>query len=82
MCRRQDEYKWRGTPRLMQQTVGKWRKRFLARRVDGMLDEPRPGVPRTVNDAQVEEVVRLTLETKPRDATHWEYPGHGSPLYP
>lgn len=54
-----------------QQTVGKWRTRFLARRVDGLLDEPRPGVPRTVSDAQVEEVVRLTLETKPRDATHW-----------
>jgi transposase len=57
--------------RVTKQTVGKWRRRFLARRVDGLLDEPRPGVPRTVSDAQVEEVVRLTLETKPRDATHW-----------
>src|SRR5215468_8312543 len=57
--------------RLTKQTVGKWRTRFLARRGDGLLDEPRPGVPRTVSDAQVEEVVRLTLETKPRDATHW-----------
>jgi len=57
--------------RVTQQTVGKWRTRFVARRVDGLLDEPRPGVPRTVSDAQVEEVVRLTLETKPRDATHW-----------
>ena len=55
----------------MKQTVGKWRTRFLARRVDGLLDEPRPGVPRTVTDAKVEEVVRLTLETKPREATHW-----------
>jgi len=57
--------------RLMKQTVGKWRTRFLARRLDGLLDEPGPGVPRTVSDAQVEEVVRLTLETKPREATHW-----------
>jgi transposase len=57
--------------RLTKQTVGKWRMRFLGRRADGLLDEPRPGVPRTVSDAQVEEMVRLTLETKPRDATHW-----------
>lgn len=57
--------------RLTKQTVGKWRTRFLTARVDGLLDEPRPGVPRTIDDAQVEDVVRLTLETKPRDATHW-----------
>jgi transposase len=53
------------------QTVGKWRARFVARRLDGLLDEPRPGAPRQVSDAQVEDVVTLTLETMPRDATHW-----------
>jgi transposase len=52
-------------------TVGKWRKRFLAERLDGLFDEPRPGVPRTVLDAKVEEVVTTTLESKPRGATHW-----------
>jgi transposase len=57
--------------RLTKQTVGKWRNRFLAKRLDGLLDDPRPGAPRTVSDAQVEDVVTLTLETKPRDATHW-----------
>ncbi len=54
-----------------QQTVGKWRQRFLERRLDGLLDEPRPGTPRKVSDAEVERVVRLTLERKPADATHW-----------
>jgi len=53
------------------QTVGKWRQRFLERRLDGLLDEPRPGAPRQVGDAQVERVVRLTLESIPADATHW-----------
>jgi transposase len=53
------------------QTVGKWRARFVARRLEGLLDEPRPGAPRQVRDAQVEEVVTLTLETMPRDATQW-----------
>jgi len=43
----------------------------VAKRVDGLLDEPRPGAPRTITDAQVERVVTLTLETAPRDATHW-----------
>ena len=61
--------------RLTKQTVGKWRRRVLAKRVDGLLDEPRPGTPRTVSDAAVEDVVRLTLETKPRDATHWSTRG-------
>jgi transposase len=61
--------------RVTKQTVGKWRRRFLAKRVDGLLDEPRPGAPRTVTDARVEEVVRLTLESKPRDATHWSTRG-------
>ena len=52
-------------------TVGKWRRRFLERRLDGLLDEPRPGAPRKINDAEVERVITLTLESKPRDATHW-----------
>jgi transposase len=53
------------------QTVGKWRGRFIARRLDGLLDEPRPGVPRTITDAHVERVLTATLESTPRDATHW-----------
>jgi transposase len=57
--------------RVAKQTVGKWRQRFIERRLDGLLDEPRPGAPRQVADAQVERVVRLTLETIPTDATHW-----------
>src|SRR5881227_116287 len=52
-------------------TVRKWRSRFLARRLDGLGDEPRPGVPRTISDAQVEEVVVRTLEEVPEGATHW-----------
>jgi len=56
---------------LTQQTVGKWRQRFGARRLDGLLDEPRPGAPRQVGDAQIERVLRLTLESTPADATHW-----------
>jgi transposase len=57
--------------RITPQTVGKWRQRFLDRRLDGLLDEPRPGAPRQVGDAQIERVVRLTLESTPADATHW-----------
>ena len=52
-------------------TVSTWRARFLARRLDGLGDEPRPGVPRTITDAQVEEVVIRTLEEVPEGATHW-----------
>ncbi len=57
--------------RITKQTVGKWRRRFVVRRLDGLLDEPRPGAPRKVGDAQVERVVRLTLESTLADATHW-----------
>jgi transposase len=52
-------------------TARKWRARFLAQRLQGLLDEPRPGRPRTVTDEQVEAVITRTLETTPRDATHW-----------
>ena len=52
-------------------TVRKLRAGFLARRLDGLADEPRPGVPRTIGDAQVEEVVVRTLEEVPEGAMHW-----------
>jgi transposase len=53
------------------QTVGKWRQRFVDRRLDGLLDEPRPGTPRKVSDADVERALTMTLESTPKDATHW-----------
>jgi transposase len=53
------------------QMVGKWRTRFIVNRLDGLLDEPRPGAPRTISDKDVERVITLTLESIPRDATHW-----------
>jgi len=52
-------------------TVGKWRARFVERRLAGLNDEPRPGAPRTVSDERVEAVIVKTLESKPVDATHW-----------
>src|SRR5512132_4340347 len=52
--------------RITPQTVGKWRSRFVAKRLDGLLDEPRPGAPRQINDARVEAVIAKTLEEKPR----------------
>jgi transposase len=53
------------------QTVGKWRRRFQSARLEGLLDEPRPGAPRTIGDALVEQVIAKTLHEKPRAATHW-----------
>ena len=53
------------------ETVGKWRSRFLERRLDGLSDEPRSGRPRAVTDEDVERVITLTLESTPKDATHW-----------
>jgi transposase len=52
-------------------TVRKWRKRYSQVGVDGLIDEPRPGRPRTISDEQVEQVIVKTLETTPKDATHW-----------
>src|SRR5437667_3771065 len=53
------------------QTVGKWRGRFVRDRLDGLYDEPRPGAPRAITDDQIEQVIIRTLETTPRGATHW-----------
>jgi transposase len=52
-------------------TVGKWRRRFVSHWVDGLCDEPRPGAPRRIGDEEVAETVRLTLETTPPGSTHW-----------
>ncbi len=52
-------------------TVGKWRERFRLHRLEGLVDEPRPGAPRKITDAQVEDVLVRTLESTPKNATHW-----------
>src|ERR1017187_8223852 len=57
--------------RCHQTTVGKWRKRFIDMRLDGLADEPRPGREPTITDEQVEKVIVDTLEKTPDDATHW-----------
>ena len=58
----------------------KWRSRFIRDRLDGLLDEPRPGRPRTVTDEQVEQVIARTLETAPKAATHWSTRGMATEL--
>lgn len=60
-----------GDLRTTNQTVGKWRKRFIARRLDGLYDEPRVGAPRSITDEAVEAVIVKTLELKPKGRTHW-----------
>jgi transposase len=57
--------------RVTNQMVGKWRRRFLEKRLDGLLDEPRPGTPRRLSDEEVERVLTMTLESTPKNATHW-----------
>ena len=57
--------------RVSQPTVGKWRSRFVEARLDGLVDEPRPGRPASVSAEQVEDVVVATLESTPATATHW-----------
>ena len=52
-------------------TVTKWRRRFVEHRLDGLSDEPRPGRPRTISVDQVEDVIVATLESTPKNATHW-----------
>lgn len=49
----------------------RWRDRFVEARCDGLLDEPRPGRPRTVSDAKIKDLITATLESTPKDATHW-----------
>jgi transposase len=61
--------------RIDKTTVGKWRRRFVERRVDGLRDEPRSGTPRTIDDARIEAVIVRTLESLPPDATHWSSRG-------
>jgi len=63
--------KWRPSWGLDRSTVGKWRRRFVERRMDGLQDEPRSGAPRTVDDARIEAVIVRTLESCPENATHW-----------
>jgi transposase len=57
--------------RVTPQTVSKWRGRFVRDRLDGLLDAPRPGAPRTISDAQVDAVIAKTLESVPADGSHW-----------
>ena len=61
--------------RVTMPTVGKWRSRFLEDRLEGLIDEPQPGAPRSIQDRHVEEVITRTLESKPETATHWSTRG-------
>ena len=53
------------------QTVGKWRQRFIEKRLDGLLDEPRPGTPKKLSEAQVDRVLVMTMEPPPNKTAHW-----------
>jgi len=57
--------------RVTPQTVSKWRSRYVGQRLDGLLDAPRSGAPRSIDDARVDAVIAKTLETTPANATHW-----------
>ena len=57
--------------RVTSHTVSKWRSRFVEHRLDGLLDAPRPGTPRTIDDGRVDAVISKTLESVPAGATHW-----------
>src|SRR5215470_18005866 len=57
--------------RVIRQTVGKWRRRFVERGLEGLLDEPRPGAPRSHDDAKIEQLIATTLNERPAEATHW-----------
>lgn len=57
--------------KITRQTVGRWRNRFIDRGLDGLLDEPRPGAPRKIQDEDIERVITMTLEKKPSNATQW-----------
>jgi transposase len=61
--------------RVAKGTVGKWRRRFVAHRLDGLHDELRSGAPRTIEDVRIEAVIVKTLESAPENATHWSSRG-------
>lgn len=61
--------------RVDENTVGKWRRRFVERRVEGLDDEPRSGAPRSIDDARIKAVIVKTLESAPDNATHWSSRG-------
>jgi transposase len=53
------------------QTVGKWRQRFVEKRLDGLLDEPRPGTPKKLSEADVDRVLEMTMRPPPNAKAHW-----------
>jgi transposase len=61
--------------RVAKGTVGKWRRRFVEQRMDGLHDEPRSGAPRSIEDDRIEAVIVRTLESAPENATHWSSRG-------